>query len=211
MPIELKTFVVGPLQNNCYLLLDPENNIAAMIDPPLAVETIFPQLKQAGITITHILITHAHFDHIGGVQPVLETYPVKPQIYMHQDELALWQQKGSAANFGIDFPLPEKPDQLFSGEPTLQLGAIALQTRFTPGHTSGHCTFYLPEMQSAFCGDVIFHHSIGRTDLPGGNFATLEKSIREKIYTLPPDTTLYPGHGEFTTVVEEQRNNPFIN
>ena len=210
MTIEIKTFTAGPIQNNCYLLLDKQNNIAVLIDPPIGVEIIFPSLLQNGINVSHILITHAHFDHIGGIQAVLQQFAPQPGVYMHRDELSLWQQKGNAANFGIDFSLAKEPDHLFEGEPILHFGEIALQVLFTPGHTGGHCTFYNAESKCAFCGDVIFHHGIGRTDLPGGDFNTLAKSIRTKIYTLPAETILYPGHGVHTSVKEEMSENPFV-
>ncbi|MBI9048642.1 MAG: MBL fold metallo-hydrolase [Anaerolineaceae bacterium] len=210
MSIQIRNHIIGPLQNNCFLILDENNNEAVMIDPPLQVESIFPKLREQGIKITRILITHAHFDHIGGVQAVLNYFDPPPIIYMHQAALDLWKAKGNADAFNIPIQIPEQPDELLKGEPLLAFGNIQFQTLFTPGHTSGHCTFYNAETQSAFCGDVIFHRSIGRTDLPGGDFNTLLSSIRKKIFTLPPETLLYPGHGQHTSVAEEMKFNPFL-
>jgi glyoxylase-like metal-dependent hydrolase (beta-lactamase superfamily II) len=157
------------------------------------------------------LITHAHFDHIGGVQALLDHFNPSPKISLHKAELPLWKAKGNADDFHIPIQLPAEPDVLLEGEPLLIFGKFHLQTLFTPGHTPGHCTFYLQELNAALCGDVIFYRSIGRTDLPGGDFATLIKSIREKIFALPPETVLYSGHGRQTTVAEEMAMNPFLN
>ena len=210
MSIEIRNHVVGPLQNNCYLLLDEETNEAIMFDPPLEVESIFPKLREKGIQITRIVITHAHFDHIGGVQAVLDHFNPAPLVYMHEKELPLWQAKGNADHFNIPIEMPEQPDELLTDEPLLSFGNIQLQTLFTPGHTQGHCTFYNAETESAFVGDVIFHRSIGRTDLPGGSFPTLIQSIQQKIFTLPPQTQLFCGHGRHTSVEEEIKFNPFL-
>jgi hydroxyacylglutathione hydrolase len=210
MSIYLQNFIIGPLQNNCYILLDAENNETVIIDPPLEVESIFPGLQKAGIQITRILLTHAHFDHIGGVKAVLTHFDNKPTIYLHQEELPLWRMKGNAAAFGMDIDLPAEPAELMQGEPLLTFGAIQLQTLLTPGHTRGHCTFYCQELAAAFCGDVIFHRSIGRTDFFGGDLPTLLDSIHTKILPLPPDTLLYPGHGPHTSVSDEMAFNPFL-
>ncbi len=210
MSIKRVNHIIGPLQNNCFLLLDDETNEAVMIDPPLEVETIFPKLQQSGIEITHILITHAHFDHIGGVQAVLDHSAVKPKIYMHVKELPLWQEKGNGNDFNISITLPAQPDVLLDDEPELTFGNLKLRTLFTPGHTPGHCTFYCSDLNAAFCGDVIFYRSIGRTDFHGGDLPTLLDSIRQKIFTLPPGTELFPGHGRHTTVQDEIDFNPFL-
>jgi glyoxylase-like metal-dependent hydrolase (beta-lactamase superfamily II) len=210
MTIKRLNHIIGPLQNNCFLILDDETNEAVIIDPPLEVETIFPKLQQSGIEITRILITHAHFDHIGGVQAVLDHCALQPKIYMHAKELPLWQDHGSADEFNIQITLPNKPDVLLEGELELNFGNIKLQTLFTPGHTPGHCTFYSHDLNAAFCGDVIFYRSIGRTDFPGGDLPTLLESIRKKIFTLPQATELYPGHGRHTTVQDEMDFNPFL-
>jgi hydroxyacylglutathione hydrolase len=137
--------------------------------------------------------------------------PNRPKIALHPADLDLWREGGGSKQFRVLIDLPESPDISLSDGQMLNLGNGQIETRSAPGHSPGSVVFYIPELQTAVCGDVIFHHGIGRTDLADGNFDLLMTSIRTKIFTLPPKTRLIPGHGIETTVEEEKLHNPFIN
>jgi glyoxylase-like metal-dependent hydrolase (beta-lactamase superfamily II) len=131
-------------------------------------------------------------------------------VALHPNDHVLWRAGGGGTLFGFDIdPGPEPTIDLVHGQ-ILKLGSYEFEVRFTPGHTTGHCVLYVPSEKVCFCGDLIFNSSVGRTDLPGGNWETLVKSIREQIFTMPDDTRLLSGHGPETTVGDEKRNNPFV-
>lgn len=206
----IKTFILGPIENNTYLAADKKTGRAAVIDPAAPSREMLTVLSENNWKLSHILITHAHFDHIGGVRWLRENIDHKIKVIMHRDDFPLWIRGGGSKDFGFDFDPGEKPDNLLEDDKTIMIGDIEFKAISTPGHTKGHITYYSPVASIAFCGDLIFYHGIGRTDLPVSSEADLFKSIKEKIFTLPPDTILYPGHGPQTTVMEEIENNPFI-
>ena len=135
--------------------------------------------------------------------------PETPPVYLHPDDYDLWKDGGGGAGFGIQINSGPEPKLLQDGQ-VLTVGKFAFESRHTPGHRPGHSAFYCAEAGILFSGDLIFYRSVGRTDLPGGNWATLEKSIREQIYTLPDDTRIFSGHGDETSVGDEKINNHFI-
>ena len=210
MAIKLESFILGPIENNTYLLTDTETSSAALVDPSVPSREVLESIRKAGLQLTFILITHAHFDHIGGAKYFKNQFGGEPQIHLHLADLQLWQAGGGARDFGFDFDAGDQPDVLFKDEQTFKLGNSVIKALFTPGHTPGHVTFYFPNSNAAFCGDLIFFHGIGRTDLASSNQDDLFNSIKNKIFTLPDSTLLYPGHGPSTSVGEEKENNPFI-
>ena len=210
MSLKIENFILGPIENNTYLLTDTETSLAALVDPSVPSREILEAIRKAGLQLNSILITHAHFDHIGGAKYFKKQLSGEPQVYLHQADLQLWQSGGGARDFGFDFDAGDQPDILFENEQTLKLGNIMIKVLHTPGHTPGHVTFHLPTSNAAFCGDLIFRHGVGRTDLAYSNQDDLFLSIKEKIFTLPDNTLLYPGHGPSTSVGEEKENNPFI-
>jgi glyoxylase-like metal-dependent hydrolase (beta-lactamase superfamily II) len=208
--LEVLDIVLGPAQTNAYLIADPDTHEAAVIDPSWDGKVILEEAQKRGWRIAHLWYTHAHFDHIGGAAAIADALNPLPLVALHPADHVLWRAGGGGALFGYNIdPGPEPTIDLYQGQ-ILRLGASQLEVRFTPGHTPGHCVFYAPEPGICFCGDLIFAGSVGRTDFPGGSFETLERSIREQIYTLPDPTRLLPGHGPETTVVEEKTTNPFI-
>ena len=209
--LEIQTLILGPAQTNAYLVADSESGDAAVIDPSWDGSVILAEAQRRGWRIAHLWYTHAHFDHIGGAGAIADALNPLPLVALHPDDHVLWRAGGGGAAFGfvID-PGPEPTIDLVQGQ-ILRLGGVIFEVRFTPGHTRGHCVFYAAGAGVCFCGDLIFAGSVGRTDFPGGDFATLERSIREQIYTLPDDTRLLPGHGPATTVGDEKRTNPFVN
>lgn len=208
--LEIVPFTLGPAQTNAYLVADSETKDAAVIDPSWDGHVILAEAQRRGWRIAHLWYTHAHFDHIGGAAEIADALNPLPLVALHPNDHVLWRAGGGAPLFGFRIdPGPEPTIDFVHGQ-ILRLGAVQFEVRFTPGHTLGHCVLYCAQEKVCFCGDLIFSGSVGRTDLPGGDWATLEKSIREQIYTLPDDTRLLSGHGPETTVGEEKQFNPFV-
>ncbi len=201
---------LGPLQTNCYLIADPTPGEATVIDPADEADAILTEAERRGWRIAQIWITHPHFDHLGALPDLVSRLEPAPLIALHPDDRLLYDAGGGAALFGFSLPpLPLPTLDLVHGQ-TLSLGRFRFEVRHTPGHTPGHCVFYCKEAAACFCGDLIFQTSVGRTDLPGGDWETLENSIREQIFSLPDETRLFAGHGPQTTVGDEKMFNPFV-
>jgi len=208
--LSIVTFILGPLMTNGYLIADPETGDAAVIDPADKGRTIVAEALKYGWHIGNIWLTHAHFDHIAGAGGVADRLSPPPPVALHPDDHPLWRMQGGAILFGVRIdPGPEPSVDLKHGM-LLHLGNNVLEVRHAPGHTRGHVIFYCASEKVAFCGDVIFQGSIGRTDMPGGDYETLIQSIREQVLTLPDETRLLSGHGPETTVGQERRYNPFL-
>jgi glyoxylase-like metal-dependent hydrolase (beta-lactamase superfamily II) len=204
MPLQIDQLSLGMLQTNCYLLGDSETREALLIDPSDEAEIILAKIAERGYTVRQILATHAHFDHI------LASYPVKVALgapfHLHADEV--WQLKNMeqlARMFGIPVQHPPaEHDGLISHGEIIQVGAIRLEARFTPGHSPGHLAFRLLGAGIIFGGDCLFMGGIGRTDLPGGDANRLAQSLREEFLSLPDETIVLPGHGPQTTIGRER-------
>jgi hydroxyacylglutathione hydrolase len=208
--LEIITFILGPAQTNAYLVADPETKDAAVIDPAWDGKLILADAQRRGWRIAHLWYTHAHFDHIGGAAEIADALNPLPLVALHPDDHVLWRAGGGGALFGFKIDPGPEPTIDFTQGQTLQLGSAQFEVRTTPGHTPGHCVLYCAEANVCFCGDLIFAGSVGRADLPGGDWDMLEKSIREHIFTLPDETRLLSGHGPETTVGDEKRFNPFV-
>jgi hydroxyacylglutathione hydrolase len=210
MTISIHTFVLGPIQNNTYLVVDDETRQAVLIDPAAPSKQIASLIEEKGLQLKYMLITHAHFDHIGGVKwfQSLSNQPIP--VALHSLDLDLWKAGGGSKDFGFEFDPGQEPDLIVCDQQLIPLGKTTFKVLFTPGHSFGHVTYLSLENRAAFCGDLIFYHGVGRTDLDVCNEEDLYTSIREKIFTLPDDTFLYPGHGKKTSVKEEKENNPFL-
>lgn len=208
----LEHLIVGMLQTNCYLLGDEQNGIAVVIDPGAEGRRIGARIRELGLDLKAILITHAHYDH------TMAAWTLKQEcggrIYLNPEDQSLLLQVifGLAARFRPEIR-PVSPDQvdaaLKEGD-LLEFGSIRIHVLATPGHTPGHVSFSLPAEGMVFSGDTIFAGSIGRTDFPGGSYPQLIDSVRSKLFPLPQDTIIHPGHGPSTTVGREQRYNPFF-
>ena len=209
--LEIISFTLGPVQTNAYLVADPDSGAAVVIDPAWDGGVIVREAKQRGWRIGSIWLTHAHFDHLGGAGQVADLSSPPPPVALHPEDYPLWRAQGGAPLFGMRIdPGPEPTIELKHNQ-ILHLGTYDFEVRHTPGHTPGHVVFYCASAGVVFCGDVIFGGSIGRTDLPGGNYDTLIDSIRMHLLSLPDETRLLSGHGPETTVGEERRENPFLN
>jgi glyoxylase-like metal-dependent hydrolase (beta-lactamase superfamily II) len=208
--LEIVRLTLGPVATNAYLIADSDTKSAAVIDPAWEGERIIAEAHRRQWKVRNIWLTHAHFDHFGGSAYVADNTSPPPPVGLHPEDAVLWRMQGGANLFGFRIdPGPEPSVDFFHGQ-SLRVGKYTLEVRHAPGHTPGHVVFYCQSEEVAFCGDVIFSGSIGRTDLPGGDFDTLLGSIREQILTLPDATRLLSGHGPETTVGRERDWNPFL-
>jgi glyoxylase-like metal-dependent hydrolase (beta-lactamase superfamily II) len=213
----VKTMMVGQLQTNCYLVADSKTGEAMVVDPGAEGERITAALSDliAGeVDVRYVVNTHAHFDHVRANGPLIDrlraAQAIPPQLVAHADAATLLAQGGGASLFGFRaVPSPE-PDLIVGEGDVLRLGAHAFQVMHTPGHSLGSITLYCAAEKAAFVGDVLFRLGVGRSDLPGGSWTVLQSSIRDRLYTLPEETIVYPGHGPATTIGREKKSNPFV-
>lgn len=207
--IQIMHLPMGPLQTNCYVVVCEKTMRAAVIDPAWEGRAIAATADGEGFQITHILITHSHFDHVGGLGQLKEATGAK--IYMHPEAVETLQGAELASNlFRMSIPPVPPADVMISEGEVITVGQLKFHVLFTPGHAPGHVSFYMPDFNVIFSGDVLFQQGIGRTDLPGGDAALLMKSIKEKLLTLPDETHVLSGHGNPTTVGAEKKSNPFL-
>lgn len=210
--ISVEHFTFNPFSENTYVLYD-ETGEAVIIDPGCTekaeYEALYQYIESNGLKPVQIINTHAHIDHVLGVAAVKRKYNIP--FALHQiDEPYLKAVKTYASNYGFyQFDEPEIDHYLKEGE-AVKFGNSSLDVIFVPGHAPGHVAFVSAADKFVIGGDVLFHMSIGRTDLPGGNHATLLESIRTKLFTLPDDYTVYAGHMQSTTIGFEKKNNPFF-
>ena len=208
--LQFQKFELGPIGTNAFLAWKENGQDAILIDaPPEAKETIDPILKLRGLKLSAIWLTHGHWDHMAGAAELVEG---EISVLGHKDDLQLFENPQCMSSFampGMNFQ-PVKITQWISDGDRLDLLGREVDVLHVPGHCPGNVAFHVPSKNCCFVGDAIFAGSIGRTDLPGGDFATLEKSIREKLYCLPGETSLHPGHGPDSTVDREMATNPFV-
>ena len=209
----IKSFTFSPIQENTYLLFN-ELKQCIIIDPgcyfPEEQEELKAFIEESGLKVEMLLNTHCHLDHVFGNKYVAETFGLTLHIHPLEEKLlAFAPASGLMGNMPFD-NYTGKLIFLNEGQ-KIKLGEDELEILFTPGHSPGSICFYCSKQNFIIGGDVLFNRSIGRTDLPGGDHATLLKSIREKIFTLPDETKVFSGHGPVTTVGEEKRENPFLN
>jgi len=203
----IKKYILGPVQAACYLLCCEESRKAALIDPGDRSSEIASFLKEGSYELCYIINTHGHFDHTGGNRFFAgKSVP----IVLHRLDWELMKSGGGASYFGLDFEPSPEPSIDASEKASITFGNVTLEILHTPGHTMGHISLYHSITRSLFCGDVLFFRSVGRTDLPGGSRKMLLQSIREKLFSLPGDTTVYPGHGPETTIDDEKKYNPWV-
>jgi glyoxylase-like metal-dependent hydrolase (beta-lactamase superfamily II) len=203
-------FTVGQVQENCFIVRHKDAPNALIVDPGDEAEKLLDAVERLGIqTVEAILITHTHFDHIGAVAPVAEA--TKAPVYCPELETQV------LANIMDYVPWPGfgpfesyEADHTVTGGDTLELAGLTIDVIFTPGHSPGHVTYAIADEEALFSGDVLFQGSVGRVDLPGGDWPTLLASIESLVSTYPAETTVYPGHMGITTLGRERATNPFL-
>jgi glyoxylase-like metal-dependent hydrolase (beta-lactamase superfamily II) len=208
--VEVRTFTGAGFGENAYLLVCGSSGPAAVVDPGADAPRIADTVAHEELDLVAILLTHAHVDHVEGVEEIRRAVPGVP-IWLHPEALPMYYAAPhQAARFGIDLEEQPEPTHELTHGLRFELGSCALDVRYTPGHAPGHVILVADDESFAIVGDVVFQGSIGRADLPGGDMRTLMKSIREQVLTLPDHTRLYPGHGPPTTVGHERFGNPFL-
>lgn len=205
----VNSFPVGPLQCNCTIIGDPQSGQAIVADPGGDADRILATLKELGLTVVRIIHTHAHFDHFLAAGDMKEA--TGATLCLHKEDQFLWESlEQQCGYFGMPCKPVPPPDHWLEHEEELCLNQFMGKALHTPGHTPGSMSFVFEDASLVIAGDTLFRGSIGRTDLWGGDFPSIERSIREQLYTLDEETTVITGHGPATTIGYELRNNPFV-
>lgn len=203
--MRIETYALGPLQTNGFLLVNEER--ALFVDPGGDPAAVISDIEAQGLTLEYILNTHLHCDHIYGNKALADATGAK--ILASPDDAYLLETEIGAGGF-MGLPLVDSFEYEPIVEGETEFIGLTCKVLATPGHTRGGLSFYFPDAKAVFVGDLVFKRSIGRTDFPGGSLDDLLRAAREKIFTLPPETTIYSGHGPETTVGEESAHNPFF-
>jgi len=207
--MDVRMFTVGMVQENCYLFRRPDSDRAVIVDPGEEAPRLLSAIEELGVQLDAILLTHTHFDHIGAVAPVARA--TGAEVWVPEIE------KPVLSDINAYVPWPEfgpfeswDAEHTVAGGEQLSIAGFDIDVVFTPGHSPGHVTYSIPGEAAIFSGDVLFQGSVGRVDLPGGDWPTLLGSIRTLVETLPAETTVYPGHMGVTTLGAERAGNPFL-
>jgi hydroxyacylglutathione hydrolase len=200
---------VGPLQCNCSVIGDESTREAMVIDPGDDIEEILGIIRKHNLLVKHIVITHAHIDHVGGAMKLRAA--TGAPILLNQSDYALLKMLDVQASWlGMTDPGKVEIDQSVGQADTVKAGTLSADVIHTPGHTEGSICLYFPLEKKLIAGDTLFAGSIGRTDLPGGSFDKIIRSLQEKVLALPDETVVVPGHGPLTTIGDERETNPFL-
>lgn len=199
----------GALQANTYLAVDEKTNEGFIVDPGGYNKVLTKEVRDNDVNIKYIILTHGHSDHICGVNEHKAEFP-DAKIVAYKDEEAMLENPNLNQSPGFGVPYSTKADILVSDGDELKVGDVTLKFIHTPGHTEGGMCIYVKEAKALFSGDTLFRQSIGRTDFPGGSYKEIMDSIRKKLFLLPDDTNVFPGHMGMTSIGFEKENNPFV-
>ena len=202
----IETLVVGPFASNCYIVGSESTKEGMIIDPGAEANKILESVKDLGLDIKFIGLTHGHIDHVGALKEVKEA--TGAEVAIHASDADSLRGRSLSTIFGLSYPALDPPDRLLKGGDSIDIGDLHFLVLHTPGHTPGGVCFLGQEV--VFTGDTLFNYGIGRTDLPLGSYSELMNGIHTKLMVLPDDTVVYPGHGPDTTIGNERRANPFI-
>jgi len=207
--MDVRMFTVGPVQENAFLLRREGSDRALLVDPGDEADKLLGAIDALGVTLDAILLTHTHFDHVGAVAPVAKAtgapvYCPKLEVGVLQDIMAFVPWPGFGPFESWD------PEETVEGGERLELAGFEIDVHFTPGHSPGHVTYGISEENALFSGDVLFQGSVGRVDLPGGDWPTLAASIQSLLDAYPDETVVHPGHMGITTLGRERASNPFL-
>lgn len=205
---KLKTIVLGPVQTNCYILNNEDTREALVFDPGDYPEKVEQYLKDNDLTCKAILLTHGHFDHILGVQDLVQKTNVK--VYAEENEARLLQDPQINSSARVHRPCSLVPDVLLKDQEVITLAGFTIKVIHTPGHTAGGACYYIQDLEILISGDTLFRGDIGRSDLPTGNGEQLIESIQQKLMILPDNVKVYPGHGAPSTIGYEREHNIYI-
>jgi glyoxylase-like metal-dependent hydrolase (beta-lactamase superfamily II) len=211
--MEIKGFTFNPFFENTYIIWDEPSRECAIIDPGMSEqfeeEELKSFVKDNSLYVKYLINTHCHIDHVLGVGFVKKEYD--PVHYIPEKDLLLFENAETQAQmFEVPIDKLPKPDKFLSESEKIILGIESISNLFTPGHTPGEFSLYAEDSKFCITGDVLFRESIGRTDLPGGDYDTLINSIKAKLFSLPDEVVIYPGHGEHSTIGYEKKHNPFL-
>lgn len=207
--MKIENFVLGPVGTNCYIVINEGTKECFLVDMAACPPELVSHIKNSGLTVKAVLLTHGHFDHIMGLDRLLEEFPVPVYACAAEKELLESAQLNSSSGM-LGQPYTFHGAQYVKDGDLLDIAGMKIQVIQTPGHTIGGCCYYIADEQTLFSGDTLFRASIGRTDLPTGSMGALVRSVKEKILVLPDETRVYPGHMEETTVGYEKKYNPFL-
>lgn len=206
--IKVNCFVVGMVQTNFYFLYREGSAEAIVFDPADLGDRLYEELEKRGLTVKAIFLTHAHFDHIMGLEALKEKTGAPVYACIHEKRVCESAQINQSISFGR--PVTASPDVWLEDNEEVTVAGITLRTLHTPGHTEGSCAYYIEDGHILISGDTLFEGSVGRSDFPTGDSETLLESIRTRLYTLPDDTTVFSGHGAETTIGYEKKHNWFV-
>ena len=212
--MRINHYVVGLVQTNCYVVINADTNECFIIDPGASGKQLAEKIKQDNLTPVAILLTHGHFDHVGGAEELAEEFNIK--IYAHEKEESTLKYPDKNVSWMVGAEASYKADVFLKGEEHITFAGFEIKVLHTPGHTEGGCCYYVAEERVVFTGDTLFAQSVGRTDFPGGSMSQIVRSIQEKLLplneagNLETDVTVYPGHNDPTTIETERMENPYL-
>lgn len=206
--MKIEKFVLGSMGTNCYLLINEESKELVMVDPATCPDYLVSHIKSNGYTPKAILLTHAHFDHVMGIDGFVKEFEIP--VYLHEEEKKILgdPQLNLSGVFGVSYSYSKV--ECLVDEQILELAGFQFKVIHTPGHTAGGCCYYEEAEGVLFSGDTLFYQNVGRTDFPTGSMSTLVRSIKEKLFCLPDDVMVYPGHDDVTCIADEKVYNPFV-
>ena len=207
--MKIDRFVIGPVGTNCYIVRNDDTDECFVTDPAACPLELVGHIRREGLNVKAVLLTHGHFDHIMGLDDFLKEFPVP--VYAFSEEKPLLESAELNSSLGMfGSPYTFSGAEYVSDGQILHIAGFEIRVIHTPGHTAGGCCYYIPAENVLISGDTLFRASVGRTDLPTGSMGDLVRSVREKLFVLPEETKVYPGHMEETTIGYEKKYNPFV-
>lgn len=207
--MKIDRFVIGPVGTNCYIVRNDDTDECFVTDPAACPPELVGHIRREGLNVKAVLLTHGHFDHIMGLDDFLKEFPVP--VYAFSEEKPLLESAELNSSLGMfGRPYTFSGAEYVSDGQILHIAGFEIRVIHTPGHTAGGCCYYIPAENVLISGDTLFRASVGRTDLPTGSMGDLVRSVREKLFVLPEETKVYPGHMEETTIGYEKKYNPFV-